>query len=318
VTALPSGRRQWEVDPALIRPREAESASSLEKLLGCPLAWTLHYQAGLRTASRGGIPRGPLFAGKLGHRLLEELHLRGRLMGEPEDVRLGAEATFDALLETEATVLLAPGAGDERNQLRSELVEAALALSALLREAKLEIMGVEVPVEGELDGRPLRGSIDVLLQAANGEELVLDLKYGSSSYAKKLENGHAIQLAVYAEARRQHSGAEALPPAAYFSLKSKRLIATDAAPRFGRHSHRGPPVSATWTRAQNTLRAIAATLASGRVPVGGVQAMAEAGFLPVLGVASDRDGDHIALPPDNTCQYCSFGGVCGRSWEQAW
>ncbi|MEO8177853.1 MAG: PD-(D/E)XK nuclease family protein [Deltaproteobacteria bacterium] len=315
---LPSGRRQWQIDPTLIRPREAESASSLEKLLGCPLAWTLDYQAGLRTTSRGGLPSGPLLAGKLGHRLLEELHLRGQLEGESAAVRLAAERTFDELLESEASILLASGTSDERNQLRTELVGAAVALSALLREACLEIVGVEVPVQAEFQGRPLRGSIDVLLRAADGQELVLDLKYGSHTYAEKLARGHALQLAVYAEARRQQAGAERLPPAGYFSLKNQRLIATDAAPRFHQYPSRGPAVSETWRRAQGTLGAIAATLGSGRIPVAGVQAMEAAGFLQVLGVTTNRVGEHLALPAEGTCKYCSFGGVCGRSWEQPW
>lgn len=315
---LPAARRQWQVDPTLIRPREAESASSLEKLIGCPLSWALHYQAGLRSASRGGIPGGPLLAGKLGHRLFEELHLAGALSGEPEVVRQAAERTLDALLEREASALLVAGASDERSQLGAELIEAAVALSALLREAELELVGVEVPVAAELAGRPLRGSIDVLLRAQNGEERVLDLKYGSRGYSKKLKAGHAIQLAVYAEARRQQSGAQELPPAAYFSLKHHRLIATDAAPHLCRQSQPGPALSRTGEQIQNTLHAIAETLEAGRIPVAGVRETAEAGLLPMLGVTRDRAPEHLALPPDDTCQYCEFGAVCGRSWEQPW
>jgi hypothetical protein len=222
------------------------------------------------------------------------------------------------LLESEAAVLLVSGKSDERHQLRSELVEAAVGLAALVREAGLEIVGVEVPVDAQLDGRPLRGNIDLLLRGPSGEELVLDLKYGSASYADKLEQGHAIQLAVYAEARRQQAGVEHLPPAGYFSLKSQRLIATDAAPRFHRYAHKGRAVSETWARAHNTLGAIATTFASGRVPVRGVQATLEAGFLQMLGVTTDRAPDHLELPPEGTCKYCSFGAVCGRSWEQSW
>jgi RecB family exonuclease len=250
--------------------------------------------------------------------LFEELHLAGALSGEPEAVRRAAERTLDALLEREASALLVAGASDERSQLGSELIEAAVALSALLREAELELVGVEVPVAAELAGRSLRGSIDVLLRAQNGEERVLDLKYGSSGYSKKLKAGHAIQLAVYAEARRQQSGAQELPPAAYFSLKHHRLLATDAAPHFRRQSQAGPALSRTAEQIQNTLHAIAETLEAGRLPVAGVRETAEAGLLPMLGVTRDRAPEHLALPPDDTCQYCEFGAVCGRSWEQPW
>jgi ATP-dependent helicase/nuclease subunit B len=318
VIPLPAARRQWHVDPSLIRPREAESASSLEKLIGCPLAWTLHYQAGLRSASRRGIPSGPLLAGKLGHRLIEELHLAGGLTGTPDDVRQAAEGALDLLIEREGTPLLIAGASDARHQLRAELVNAAVALAALLREAQLELMGVEVPVVAELGGRPLRGRIDVLLKAANGDERVLDLKYGSGSYSAKLKAGHAIQLAVYAEARRQQSGAAEPPPAAYFSLKNQRLLATDAAAHFGRQPQPGPALSKTGEQIRNTVGAIAATLEAGRIPVAGVKETAEAGFLKMLGVTNERSPDHLTLLAKDTCQYCELGAVCGRSWEQPW
>jgi ATP-dependent helicase/nuclease subunit B len=318
VTLLPMARHQWHVDPALIRPRDAESASSLEKLIGCPLSWTLHYQAGLRSVSRGGLPSESMLAGKLGHRLFEELHRGGHFGDGREDVRQAAERAIDALLEREAAVLLMAGASDERNQLRSELIEAAAELAALLRDAELELVGVEVPVSAELAGRPLRGSIDVLLRSPSGEERVLDLKYGGVSYSDKLKSGHAIQLAVYAEARRRQSGAQAPPPAAYFSLKHHRLLATDAAPCFNRQAQPGPPVSETGARAQATLAAIATTLEGGRLPVAGVRATADAGFLHILGVTNERAPEHLALPAEGTCKYCAFGAVCGRSWEQPW
>lgn len=315
---LPGARHQWRVDPALIRPREAESASSLEKLIGCPLHWTLHYQAGLRSRNRGGLPSGTLLAGKLGHRLVEELHASGGLAGELEQVRAAAERAFDGLVEREGAGLLAAGASDERHQLRAELAEAVVALVALLREGDLQVAGVEVPVEAELGRRALRGSIDLLVRTREGDERVLDLKYGSSPYGKKLTAGHAIQLAIYAEARRQQSGAAAPPPAAYFSLRTQRLLATDAAAHFRRRAQPGPPLAQTSAQIQNTLDAIASALDGGRVPVAGVREMAAVGFLKTLGVTGEGASRHLALPPDDTCRYCKFSPVCGRSWEEPW
>jgi hypothetical protein len=215
-------------------------------------------------------------------------------------------------------VLLVAGVSDERNQLRAELTEAAVSLAALLRDANLTLVGVEVPVTAQLGGRPLRGSIDLLLRSPNGDERVLDLKYGSSSYRAKLKSGQAIQLAVYAEARRQESGIEKLPPAAYFSLRHHKLIASDAAVHFGGHPQSGPPLSRTGEQVQNTLTAIASTLESGRIPVGGVRATTEGGLLRALGVTSERTADHLQLPPEDTCKYCTFDSVCGRKWEQPW
>jgi hypothetical protein len=123
---------------------------------------------------------------------------------------------------------------------------------------------------------------------------------------------------VYAEARRQARGAEALPPAGYFSLKNHKLIATDAAAYFARPAAAGPTMPQTWARTQNTLQAIARTFATGRVPVAGVQATADAGYLQLLGVEKDRLAEHVELPEESTCKYCQFGAVCGRSWEKAW
>jgi hypothetical protein len=94
-------------------------------------------------------------------------------------------------------------------------------------------------------------------------------------------------------------------------------MTTDASTPFGRPLA-GPDTARTWQRTQNTLAAITRATATGRVPATGVQATIEQGFLQVLGVAEGQLAEHLELAPESACQYCRFGAVCGRSWEQTW
>jgi hypothetical protein len=41
-------------------------------------------------------------------------------------------------------------------------------------------------------------------------------------------------------------------------------------------------------------------------------------LLRALGVTSERAADHLQLPAEDTCRYCTFESVCGRKWEQPW
>jgi len=101
-------------------------------------------------------------------------------------------------------------------------------------------------------------------------------------------------------------------------MKQQRLLATDAALSFNRHALPGPALSTTSEHLENTLGAMARMLDAGLIAVAGVRETEEAGLLPLLGVSGDRAREHVVLTADESCKYCEFGPICGRSWEQAW
>src|SRR5690606_15458606 len=154
-----------------------------------------------------------------------------------------ASRCIDELVEEEAMTLLSQGKSFELNNLRRQLLQSITGLARLLRDSGLEIVGVQVPLEGEWEGRPLKGSIDLVLKCPEGSEVILDLKWGSSTYQKLLASEAALQLAVYAAARQRATGAAQPPLAAYYSIAGGRLLATDAACVFGVQPRNGGPVA---------------------------------------------------------------------------
>lgn len=314
VTALPlpEPRLEWSIAPALLAGTQGHSASSLESLVGCPLKWVLRYRAGLYRGSVGALASGPMLNGRLGHRLVEELHLGGALR-DPCVLRAAAPSHFDRLVREEAAVLLRAGQASELTQLKKQLCHAVDALGTLLASSKLEVVGVEVQTEAAWRGGQLEGCIDLLLRDCAGREVVLDLKWGFSRYRQLLTGGTALQLAIYVALRRLVSGTAQLPLAGYFSLGDGRLIGTDAAPSLVglEPSSASPDLAETWARLEATVEFVETLLGQGRVLVTGLKRS-----LPVVKeTEADDPRRPLELEPGSACSYCDYSALCGRRWE---
>jgi ATP-dependent helicase/nuclease subunit B len=308
--SLPKARPSWDLTAALLGPADHYSATSLEDLLGCPLHWVLKHRAGLRAAWTLALPSGPRLNGTLGHRLVEELHLAGAL-ARPDEAAKVVGGVLERLLIEEAAVLLRPGMTFELSQLRRQLLTGVQRLTALLNDSGLSVIGVEVKSSVEWDGRTLVGQLDLLLTDAEGREVVLDLKWGRSSYSKKLEQGLALQLAVYAGSRQLGNAGSNLPAAAFFALNCGQLLTTEPGPFKGAHKIAGPAIAETWKKLGRTAKVVERILSLGVVPVTGL-----AGSSSVLAAAGIPEADleeHLEAKPP--CEYCEHSALCGRAWE---
>jgi hypothetical protein len=185
-------------------------------------------------------------------------------------------------------------------------------LADILQRSNLEIVEVEKEERVDWQGRALECYLDVLLSNRKKEDVVLDLKWGRSTYSSKLRDGTAVQLAVYAYLRKQAGRGNAFPAVAYFSLARGIALATDDKTFVGAQVIAGDDSETTWRRTEVTLKLIERHLDEGRVSVAGVS-----GALPVV-QACGGEGDpkkHLMLAPDAACEYCEFDPVCGRRWE---
>ena len=313
---LPTARAAWSLKKGVLERREQLSPSSIETLIGCPLRFVLEKEAGLRDASVVSLPGDANLFGTIGHRLVEKLHEQKLLgAGSKLDVarlRSAAEATLDALLREEATLLLLPGRGDDRAQFRELVVGSMIALDDVLRRGKLTVVSVEEEIEVEWDKRKLQGRLDLLLTDEDGRDVVLDLKWGSSSYEKKLKEGVAIQLATYAFVRRKQQKAKRLPEAAYYSLRKAEAIALSAEVFPDARVIVGPDLEQTWQRTTASIAAVEEDLAAGRIAVPGIS-----GDTPAWRSAAREKLDAEGFAPlatDAACEYCTLDAVCGRRW----
>jgi hypothetical protein len=303
-----AGRAVWMVDESLLPPRSKESASSLESLLGCPLKWGLNYRAKLRSKAIE-LPAGNLLFGNLGHQLMEEFLLEYRdSLPEPADAREMLLERFDDTVEGEAASLLQPGQAETLQRVRFQIARAGGVLVGAIRGGGFRVEGCEVEVSGgRFADTGFRGFIDLLLSHPQHGEVVVDLKWGGWTYRKKLlEEGRALQLALYAHAV-QKSG-RGLPPTAYFVLSEARFLTLH-------HELFDPAVVVEG-------RSMEETIAAARDTYGEVREELEIGELvapPLLDegspLAEARKDQPLAL--GDPCTFCDFGGICGFGLDGA-
>lgn len=295
----PQPRARWRVPIGAVAVPDRLSATSLERLLGCPLAWVLHHVAGIRPGVLRAIPDGVRLLGSLAHAVLAEL-LTERPDWTPEAAAARAAALFDRLLPALAAPLLRPGLGLEMERARAGVAEAARRLVALIAEAGLRVRGCEVAVEAELDGVTLEGRIDLLLETAAGAPVVLDLKWsgGDKRRRQEIAEGRAVQLAVYGRL----VGGEAGPavPGGYMMLAQQRLLACAPDP-FPPHLHvPGSDLPAVWRAAWSGRSAALELLADGDIRAAG---------LP--GDSGPEAEEPAGLTLEPPCNFCGYGRLCG-------
>ena len=199
--------------------RKIESPSSLEKLLGCPLTWALHYRGWLRRGALEPIaPAGsPALSGTLAHRILEQA-----LLGDTDREDRVAEqagALFDAQIGTLAEDFELPRYQADRATLRRAIVESARELTRLRRKHGVREVATETKGQTEALGLTVEGFMDLVW---DDPAVVLDLKWGKSRRLKMLQDGTAFQLAAYA-AMREAVGKPS--QTAYFVLLNQQLLA---------------------------------------------------------------------------------------------
>jgi ATP-dependent helicase/nuclease subunit B len=287
------------------------SPTSLEKLLGCPIAWVLEYAAGLRRRGMARIPSGGRLLGTFAHAILEDILVGPSRLdlstASPEDAAVEAARAFDARVGSEAAPLVARGAEVERHRAREVVSEAARALVGLLQAGGWSPRAVEDDLAGSFEEAELTGSADLVLEKG-GSAAVLDLKLANPKrFREKLESGEALQVALYAEMKRTGG---ALPPTGYFMINRGELLTVDRGAFPGARELVGPSMEETLAAARDALRfwrrVLARGLVASRHEEQRKQALLEAG--EAAGAPAPATGPGGMDPP---CKYCEFGVVCG-------
>ena len=309
--SLPAARASWQVPIGAIGPAVSFKPDAIKELLECPLRWVLGHAAALHSGSVPALPEGASFNGKLGHRLVQALVEAGPTAWTHDAVA----QVLDGLLPMAAASLLQPGMSFELHQLRYQLATAIAALGELIGRSGLTVAATEEDIAGAWLGADLAGRLDLRLVDQAGRDVIIDLKWGHGSYRALLEQGRAVQLAVYAHARRLRSGVTGLPATGYFSLSTGRLLTGDAAAFGAIERVPGPMLDETLDRIAMTVPAVQRTLAAGIVPVTGVGSSRP--LLATLAIAPAEQARHYQSEAGDGCEYCRFGALCGRAWE-AW
>ena len=278
--------------------RDIESPSSIDKLLGCSMAWALSYRANLRPSLVDGPSAvGPLVFGNVAHRILEQVLEKD--WASPDEAGCEADRLLDEQLTDLCEELGLPQYQADRATVRGVIGKSARDLVRLANDHGVTGAKTELQGSATLSGQSINGRIDLVWPKP---PVVIDLKWGRSTNAAKLETGTAIQLAAYAE---MMAGQGPRPEIAYYALNVQRVLAPPggvlaAGSPTGEHT-----AAEMWSAAAAGFERCRDSLAEGRLVAPGAE---------VDEVKSSFAPDGLVVKPP--CFYCDFAPLCGREAAQ--
>ena len=303
-------RPLWNIPAGLLSDRDTVSASELQDRLACPLKWTLHYPAKIRPGSMAALPDDHQLKGTFCHSIFERIFGGGGELPALDAAVAQALAAFDERLPLDAAPLAQPNKYLERQRLRSQVENATRIFVNTLASGGYRIVGIEVELAGTAFGKPLKGWIDCVARRNNGEEAIIDFKYGGrSKYHALIAEGRAVQLATYAYGR---SAAGGVFPAVGYLVLSDGLLFTPSGSAVQGDTHRAiinaPAIQTVWQKFSDAIEAAGDWLTSGApVPARPLQTASE--WPPGATILLET-----GLKPEEVqevCRDCEFTRICG-------
>jgi hypothetical protein len=174
-----------------------ESPSSLETLVVSPFAWLLNQ---LRIEPKHWAPEklGPLNQGSLAHMVFEGLFSPDKEIPEPGEVSSLVQELLNRAIRARMPILQSPAWRVERQNLQSDIENAALGWQDILEAFQGQILGNELWLEGVFEGYAIHGGADSIVSLPGGRIFVVDFKKSSSvNRLERMEKGYDIQASLY-------------------------------------------------------------------------------------------------------------------------
>lgn len=300
---LPEPIRSWKTPENILSPRQEESATSFESLVGCPLQWTLKYGANIRQGSVLSLPNESIMLGNLGHTILEKLIMEKNDWSEDE-VGIRTGELFDELTPLLAAPLLEPKNGITRNQTRRKLQKAIGQFFKVLNNAGITIKHTEIEMKKPWnDHVEFKGRMDLVGETRTGRRILFDAKWSRrpDNYKKRLEKG-SIQLSLYHWLLAEKEGEEL--PVAYFILSSGDFFSIEDDEFPADYHVQGPSLSQSYQIVRKAVEDVWSQLLSGMITAPGIPE----------GEEKEDNGNNeqrfvsIIDPP---CAFCEYKNLCG-------
>ena len=306
---LMAQRATWTVPPDSVAFTARLSASALEVYLGCPFRWALENKAQLHRGGGVTIPEGNRLLGTFAHRILQDMLCGAEKLAIPQataaQARAWATKAFDERVGVEAAPLVRRGREVELDRARTLVANAAAALVDFLRTSGWQPVDAEREVEGTFAGQPAHGFVDLVVEKDGGEALV-DLKLSGLKYRQKdLEEGRALQPALYASMMRK--GGQGLPPSGFFVLEDGQLVTTEPQAFPGATVVEGPGPKATLEGSAEGFGFWRKVLATGVLPVLHDELSWAGPVTAAAGAPPEEDSLARREPP---CGYCDYKFIC--------
>ncbi len=300
---LPSQTRIWKVAQSAIKRRQRESASSLERLFGCPLSWTMRYQTNIQASVMRLEPVSERLKGTLAHAVFAALFNEKKHWDAKEAGKRSVELV-ETLTPAIAAPLLLPGSTIEYYRLKSSLKESVEQFIKYIRRAGLTVIECEGERSAPFGTGQIFGRTDVTLADDSGNQYVIDLKWSFTERGRsdEIAQGRPLQLTVYSwlQAQTADRGHLPLPPAGYYMIKQRQMFFT-ADEIFPSSSYiQGRVLDDVWKELVSTYEDSMSHLERGDVVATGIK---DPAVSPVTyGLASIK-------PP---CEFCDYARLCGK------
>jgi hypothetical protein len=161
-----------------------ESPSRLEKLMVSPLAWLFER---LVVESLDWQPEtlDIMSKGTLAHSVFEQLFAPGKPLPDSSSIVIQVPVLLEESI-TEIMPFLNRGEWKvERKHLQQDILKAALQWREILHQSGAQPLAVEIELKGELEGVPIHGNADLLLELPHNRMYVVDYKKSTSKDRRK-------------------------------------------------------------------------------------------------------------------------------------
>lgn len=330
---LPGPLRTWTVPQNVLKPRFKESYASINKLLGCPLAWALQYGAQMWQPKALNLPEKQLLLGTLAHAVVKDMY-ESKRHWTPIDAQEHAATVVETLIPQMAASLLLPGLSPQLREATEAIPASVFHLVTLLNDSGATVEGCEVPLRVAIGkSTDLAGKVDMLIRLPSGERAVLDFKWSSSPYwyRKQLVEGKALQLAIYSwlasetddreMAEAEAHGIRDASPDFDDELPAEEPAAEEAAQIAGYFMFRHGELFFTrdgvfpqYTFVRKMARTLDSTFKVTLEAYERALAKMQTGTIIAKGIIDDTLDvfDPESTLTDPPCMFCDFGHFCGK------
>ncbi len=225
----------------LIKWKEHESPTSVEKLMQDPLDYTLENIAYISDNGQSDLSNIATTKGNVAHAVIQHLFYlpEDETSGYPAAIKKRVETdynkVFDEVVETKGAILLLQENAVERRQFSGQLRECIDHLLDIIEKDELHVVACELHLNGNTFGTPdaetpaMHGFADMVLARKNGQRIIFDFKWTTSKsfYQRLLQKNRSSQLAIYANLLKEETDANPIITA-YFLMPRGRLYSTEA------------------------------------------------------------------------------------------
>jgi RecB family exonuclease len=174
-----------------------ESPSRLEKLMVSPLAW-LFERLGVESLDWQPETLDIMSKGTLAHAVFEQLFAPGIPLPENDSIETQVPVLLEGIITHQMPFLNHGEWKVERKHLQQEILKAAVQWREILHQSGAQPVAVEIKLKGELEGIPIHGDADLLLELPANRLYVVDYKKSTSGdRRKRMKAGYDHQAELY-------------------------------------------------------------------------------------------------------------------------